>query len=163
MITFEVGQDQFNYRAAGIVLDEGWALLHRAEIDDFWVLPGGRVEMMESAEDALKREMMEELGIHVSVQRLVWIVENFFEYDSRSYHEIAFYFLMTLPHGSHLYEKDKLFTGDEHGVPGYEDGLKLFFQWYRLEELDDIVLYPLFLREKLTSIPESIEHIVHTD
>ncbi len=47
MITFEIGGTQFNYRTVGIVMDGERALLHRAEVDDFWSLPGGRVEMLE--------------------------------------------------------------------------------------------------------------------
>ena len=156
MITFEIGGAQFNYRAVGIALNGDRALLHRAEMDDFWSLPGGRIELLEPAKDALKREMLEELDIEIRVERLVWVVENFFEYDSKPYHEIAFYFLMTFPHDSHLYERDEPFVA-------YDNGIKLIFKWYRLDELKTLELYPAFLKDGLRSIPESIEHIVHVD
>jgi len=112
--------------------------------------------LLESAKDALRREMQEELGVEIHVERLVWVVENFFEYADKSYHELALYFLMTLPRNSHLYWRSEPFTGDEEGI-------KLIFRWYRLDELEKTTLYPTFLRKALNSIPEATEYIVHID
>ena len=156
MISFEIDGSQFNYRTVGIALYGDQVLLHRSEMDDFWSLPGGRVEMLEAAGDALKREMLEELDVSIHIQRLAWIVENFFEYDNKPYHEIAFYFLMTFPGDSQLYEKDEPFVA-------YDNGIKLIFRWYGLDEIRKLELYPAFLRDGLRSIPENIKHIVHTD
>ncbi len=155
MITFEKGEVGFNYRVVGIAVNGNRVLLHRAENDDFWSLPGGRVELLEPSVDALKREMREELGIEIHVERLIWVVEDFFEYDDKSYHELALYFLMTFPQDSHLYGKNEPFVGDEEGI-------KLLFKWHRLDELEEIPLYPTFLRKALNSIPEVTEHVVTT-
>lgn len=40
-----------------------------------WAVPGGKVEMFESIQDAVKREVMEETGLQVEVRRLLAIVE----------------------------------------------------------------------------------------
>ncbi|MGD0032945.1 hypothetical protein SLT67_16395 [Paenibacillus illinoisensis] len=45
-ISYERNNSKFNFRVAGIVMDVGRVLLHKTEQDDFWNLPGGRVEMM---------------------------------------------------------------------------------------------------------------------
>ena len=162
MITFEKGGIGFNYRVAGIAINDNQVLLHRAEVDDFWSLPGGRVELLESSVDALKREMREELGIEIHVERLIWVtenffkVENFFKYDNKSWHELGFYFLMTFPDDCHLYGNSEAFAGDEQGI-------KLIFEWYKIDELEGILLYPTFLRKALNSIPASTEHVVDTD
>lgn len=37
--------------------------------------------MLEPAEEALRREIQEELGEEIGVDRLVWVAENFFEYQ----------------------------------------------------------------------------------
>jgi len=155
MITFDEGRARFNYRVVGIALNRDRVLLHRAEMDDFWSLPGGRVGMLEPAEDALKREMREELGIEIHIERLVWVVENFFEHDNKSYHELAFYFLMAFPHDSHAYKNEEFLGNDE--------SIKLFFKWHQLSKLEEVRLYPSFLRKGLSLLPEGIEHIVHTD
>jgi ADP-ribose pyrophosphatase YjhB (NUDIX family) len=156
MITFEEGEKRFTYRVAGIALDVDRVLLLRTEKDDFWFLPGGRVELLEPSRDALIREMQEELEVDVHVERLVWVVENFFEYRGKSYHELALYFLMSFPPDSHLYERSEAFLGNE-------EGLKLIFKWHPLDELAEMRLYPAFLQERLHSIPQITEHIVHTD
>ena len=153
MITFEEGGSMFNCRVAGIALSGDRVLLSRAEMNDSWYLPGGRVELLETTEDALKREMQEELGVEIHIERLVWVVEYSFASDGRNYHELAFYYLMTFVHGSHLYDRGKPFPGDEEGI-------KLIFRWHRIDELGEILLYPSFLQEKLSAIPETIEHIV---
>lgn len=72
-------------------------LVHRAVHEPFWTFPGGRAEIGETSEETLKREMVEELGVEVTVHRLLWIVENFFHYEQRDWHELGFYYLMDIP------------------------------------------------------------------
>jgi len=59
MITFKTNGIHFHFRAAGVAIVENHVLLQRAEGDDFCCLPGGRVNALERAEDALRRELME--------------------------------------------------------------------------------------------------------
>lgn len=60
---------------AGAIVDSGRLLLaQRARperLAGLWELPGGKVEVGETAADALRRELDEELGIEVSVGRSV--------------------------------------------------------------------------------------------
>ena len=60
MITFVRDNIQFGLRVAGVAIHEGHVLLHRAECDDFWALPGGRAELLEPAVESLKRETNDE-------------------------------------------------------------------------------------------------------
>src|SRR5207237_3557562 len=96
-LVFDRGATRFQVRAAGIALDRGRVLLSRAPGDDFWTLPGGRVGFHEHAAKALARELLEETGVEPAVGRLLWIVENHFEYGRRLHHEIGLYFLVSLP------------------------------------------------------------------
>jgi len=63
---------------AGIVLikDNNVALIerHRAGLD-YFVFPGGGVDEGESVEQAAIRETMEELGIEVSIQQKVAVIQ----------------------------------------------------------------------------------------
>src|SRR4051794_23288156 len=97
MIRFDKDNNRFNYRVVGVAFRHDKVLLHQAAGDDFWALPGGRAEFGESAEQTLKREMIEELDAEVEIVRLLWFVENFFTYADLNYHEIALYFLMRIP------------------------------------------------------------------
>ena len=156
MITFQHEQHRFTYRVVGIALDRERVLLHRAESEDFWSLPGGRCELGEPGAVALAREMDEELGERVRVERLVWVVENFFRYQGRLHHELGFYFLMTLPPESRLLAAPGPFDGQEPGV-------RLIFAWYPLADLPTLRLYPSFLRTGLAALPATTTHIVHID
>lgn len=53
--------------------------------------------MGEPALQTLKREMLEELNSDIEILRLLWLAENFFEYDSKECHELGLYFLMQFP------------------------------------------------------------------
>ena len=63
----------------GIVLQDGKVLLllrKNAPEAGSWSLPGGRVEFKERLEDAVVRELREELGITVEVESLVCVVNH---------------------------------------------------------------------------------------
>ena len=63
----------------GIVVQDGKVLLllrKNAPEAGSWSLPGGRVEFMESLEDAVVRELREELGITVEVESLVCVINH---------------------------------------------------------------------------------------
>lgn len=156
MITFDLDGGKFNFRTVGAIVHNGNVLLHRGEQDGFWTLPGGRVEFGEDTATALVREMQEELGIEVEINRMLWMVENFFEYENRSCHEIATYFALDLPAECHLYERT-----DEWEVR--EGNCTILFRWFALDELADVAIYPTFLKQGLLSPPAQVQHIVHRD
>ena len=156
MISFDVGGVSFGYRAAGIAIHQEHVLPHRAITDDFWALPGGRCEAMERSEDALRREMLEEFSTVVRVERLVWVVENFFRHAGTLYHELGLYFRMALPPGSPLLDVQTPFAGLEGARP-------LIFQWFPLATLPTLTIYPVFLRGALQAIPDSVQHIVNVE
>lgn len=155
MITFDEDDIRFTHRVVGVALDRDRVLLHRTDSMNFWALPGGRAELLEPSPETLVREMREELGVEVKVDRLLWLAENFFEYGPRSYHEIGFYFLMQLPPDSPL--------RDQTTFLGREGDLPIYFEWHPLVTLENVALYPTFLRTGLKSIPANIVHIIHTD
>ncbi|HWI50236.1 MAG TPA: NUDIX domain-containing protein, partial [Rummeliibacillus sp.] len=73
---FKTVQGIFNYRVAGVLVQEGHILTHKSVNDSFWSLPGGRVKILEQAQYGLQREFQEELGVDVQIERLLWSVEN---------------------------------------------------------------------------------------
>lgn len=158
MIVFEAGNTRFNYRVAGVALRDNEVLLNRLEDQDYWFLPGGRVEMGETSVEALAREMQEEVQAEVQVTRLVWVAESFFIHrvipDLGSVHELAFYYLIDFPPDSPV-----LTHGDEP-FPSWDGHTRLVYQWFPLAALDELPLYPPFLIKGLQQLPEQTVHIL---
>jgi 8-oxo-dGTP pyrophosphatase MutT (NUDIX family) len=149
-VVFHTEQEVFNYRVAGIWIKDNRILMHRASDDNIWSLPGGRVEMNEASPVSLQREFKEELDISMTIERLVWVVENFFDYRGKRVHEIGFYYIVS----SEL--EQPIPVGPFHGV----EGERLIYEWVPVDELEDVILYPEFLKKALKNIPENSEHYV---
>jgi ADP-ribose pyrophosphatase YjhB (NUDIX family) len=157
LIRFDEGERRFQCRVAGIAVDGGRVLLHHAAFEDFWTFPGGRAELGEPLTDGLRREMREELDTEVTVERLLWVVENFFTYAGKRYHELGFYFLMTLPPGAPLLRTPAPIVREA-------DDTHLIYQWHALDALAGVRLFPAFMRQALRALPDSPCHVVeHAD
>src|SRR3979411_2993496 len=64
-------------RVAAIIVRNRQILLveHRKRGEKYWVLPGGRLEGLETLDAALRRELHEELGLDARVRELVIVSE----------------------------------------------------------------------------------------
>lgn len=152
MITFDDGDVRFIHRVGGIAVQDGHVLLQQSEGDGFWFTPGGRIELMEPAAAALQREMQEELGVTVEVGRLLWVIENFFEYGDRRHHEVGLYFEMAVPPE----------RGPANGsFVAMEGDMEISCVWHPLAEAATLPIVPSFLREALGNLPETPVHVVH--
>ena len=155
MITFMRGNTKFTYRIAGIAIHDGHVLLQRAEDSNEWFVPGGRAEFLETAQDGLRREMREELHADIRVERLLYVMENFFSVGDIPHHELGLYFSVLFLDES-MYDKQRTFLVRDANIP-------FIFQWLPLHTLETIVVYPLCLQKALQSIPDTTQHIVHFD
>jgi ADP-ribose pyrophosphatase YjhB (NUDIX family) len=165
MIAVSQGHTRFHYRVSGVAVKGSQVLLHKTETDDFWSLPGGRVELLEPAAEALHREMGEELCIESRVGRLLWVIENLFDFGGEKHHELGLCFLMDFASDSLLYASSGPFFGREDDWGDGRQALQLTFQWFPRdrEVLENLPLYPAFLQQALINLPEVPEHIVHYD
>ncbi|MEF8846870.1 MAG: NUDIX hydrolase [Candidatus Paceibacterota bacterium] len=82
----------------GLITKGDKILLIKRDIEPFkgfWVLPGGHVEYNEKVEQAIRREVKEELGVNVKIKNLVGVYSDP-ERDPR-YHSVsvAFYLKKT--------------------------------------------------------------------
>lgn len=147
----------FQMRIAGLGFRDGHVLVHRALHEPFWTFPGGRAEIGETSEETLKREMVEELGVEVSVGRLLWSVENFFHYEERDWHEFGLYYAMELPEAFPFHPTDIVHrVMDEH---------ELEFKWVpaTTEALRALDIPPYFIAEEIETLPTSPRHLVWRD
>ncbi len=158
MIRIDAPPRRFNFRIAGLGFRDGHVLVHRAIHENFWSFPGGRAEIGETSAETLKREMVEELGVEVTVGRMLWTVENFFRYEERDYHEIGFYYLMEIPkvfpfHPSEVVHRLKDGNSD------------LEFRWVKATKaaLINLDIPPYFIAEQIEDLPQTPVHIIWND
>lgn len=156
MVTFTAGRRCFTYRVGAIVMRSEHVLLTRNLSEDYWFTPGGRVEIGESARTAIAREITEELGVTGRIERLLWTNENFFRIGETSHHELALYFLVTLPDDAHPDLSAKFYCEET-------DRARFEFAWHRTGALGEIRLVPGFLTNALVNIPDTETHVVYVD
>lgn len=79
----QIPREKFAFRPSvyAIVVHEGKVLLLTNRETGRYALPGGGIEIGERIEDALKREVQEEAGIKVEVERFAHFEEYFFYID----------------------------------------------------------------------------------
>lgn len=92
---------------SAVIIDQNRRLLlQRRDDNNYWSLPGGRVEICESVEKAIIREVFEETGFRVVVKKLIGIYSNPENYAIASYsngdiiHYVNLCFLCTTQSGS---------------------------------------------------------------
>jgi ADP-ribose pyrophosphatase YjhB (NUDIX family) len=78
--------------ARGIIFQKGKILLCKRKDGDYYFFPGGHIEFGELAEDALKREIKEEVGAKVKKCKFVSVLENVFRDKNKTTHEINLVF-----------------------------------------------------------------------
>lgn len=147
-ITYITGNEKFNYRVCAVIIDRGKLLAMHDERSPYYYLPGGRVQMGETAEQAVIREVEEELNITPHIVRPLWLNQAFFteDVDKLNYHELCIYFLMNISH-TNLLEKGEKFTFHE-GHHTHD------FEWLEFDRLKDEYFYPTFLKTNIFDLPE---------
>lgn len=152
-ITFRMNEGTFNFRVAAVMIHEGKLLVMQDTESPYWYLPGGRVQLQEVAEMALLRELQEELGIMPTIVRPLWMVQNFYNEDvnHEDYHELGLYILVDVTN------TDLLSRGAEFST--VEADQTNTFRWVAFEELRDMYLYPLFIKQAIFDLPEHLKLI----
>ena len=132
--------------------DEGKILMvmHHHEGKDIWMVPGGGIEEGENASDAAIREVLEETGLLVSVDRLIWHVEEVSEEKGQRFVN----FFLAKPIGGKLeLGEDPEFGKDDQVLEQVE-----FFSKEEIRGLENV--YPSFFKEDIWNILEGKDHEV---
>lgn len=116
-------------RVSAIIVNDGRLLLlpHRYRKGILWHLPGGKINVDETLEDALIRELYEELKIRIQVKQLSFIC---MEYQEKQ----ADYIL-------HLTFRSNQILSDKFPIQ-LDDSNASEIQFVPLDKLQDKILYP---------------------
>ena len=95
-LTFKSETGIFNYRVCAIILHDGKILATKDQNSPYYYLPGGRVKLHEPAENAIVREVREELNVEPKITRPLWLNQGFFTEDVTGvrFHELCLYYLV---------------------------------------------------------------------
>ncbi len=127
--------------ARAVVLEDAHLLVcYNAKRPGYFYLPGGHIEEKESAEEALKREILEETGHALVPGAFLGVIENIFD----------------APNGCHCHEYNFFFGGHLKASPYPDAPLSLEpgsvgFKWLSLEALEQTILFPTPLKAKIFS------------
>ncbi len=144
---------KFNFRVGLLVKMKKQVLVECNQDYDFVVLPGGRVKTLESSEDALIREINEEMKIDLTNYNLEFIGtdENFFELDNIKYHELYFIYKIEIDENNEDF-KD--------GMINYDSKVN-YYKWVDILDLKEVNLLPKSLINIIDS--NGIHHSIQKD
>jgi len=94
--------------ARAIIENNGKILVCRGKKKNYYYFPGGHVEFGESAKEALKREIREELGLDAKVGTFVGVSEHLFTQKNKDRHEINLVFEVKMKGGKIKSKEDQL-------------------------------------------------------
>lgn len=148
-ITYVLGNNKFNYRVCAVIISDNKILAMHDERSPYYYLPGGRVQMGETAEHAVVREVEEELNITPGIIRPLWLNQGFFieDVDHLNYHELCIYFLMDVSDTDLLRKGEKFTLREGHHTH--------IFEWLAFDRLKDEYFYPVFLKSEIYNLPET--------
>ncbi len=149
-ITFRSDNGVFNYRACAVIVHNDHILAMQDGRSPYYYLPGGRVQLHETAEAVVLRELKEELNIDAAITRALWLNQGFFKEDvsGDAYHEICLYFLVDVS-ATDLLSRGTTFVC-------HDGGKELRFEWLPFDALKSTYFYPLFLKDKICDLPDEL-------
>ena len=154
-ITLPIEDGFVNLRVGAIIQKDGKFLMVGNDRNDYDYSVGGRIRFGETAEQAVVREVEEETGVRMEIDRLGFIEENHFYGDSawnrgRLIYELSFYFYMKTP------------PDFEPACASFtEDGVAERLEW--LSPDTEKTFYPRFFRTELARPKPYVRHIVTDD
>lgn len=126
-------------RVAGIIpMEDGFAFMHRtgvvkrSDFQDYYTFPGGGLEVGESLEEGVIREIKEEFGIDIKV------VKKMYEMQSEKFDQKEYYFLCEYIGGEFGTGTGPEFSNN----PAYKDSGNFIPEIVKREEVKNILLLP---------------------
>ncbi|MBQ6075481.1 MAG: NUDIX domain-containing protein [Lachnospiraceae bacterium] len=149
------GDGYLNIRVGAVIMKDGKILMAGNERNEYLYSVGGRIKFGETAEEAVRREVREETGRDLEIDRLGFVHETYFPGDTpskmgRPIYEISFYFYMKTPPD---FEPVCDSFSEECG--------REFLRW--IDPEGDEKYFPEFFRTELAHPAQTVKHFVSDD
>ena len=138
-----------NCRVAAFIIKDNKLLFAKNTNSPYYYLAGGGIEENETSEEAVIREIFEETGLELEVDKLVIVQERFLKIDEQKLHEIRFFY--TIKNNVEINIADGAFT---------DQGTAETLHWFPVDKLNDFNIVPSFLKSLSFDNMDKIRHIV---
>lgn len=156
-IKMKTNDYNFKFRVSGLIIKNNKLLLVDMGDSGFLCLPGWYVELGETTEEAVRRELKEEIQKDVKIEKYLGVVENYFiNKYSKKMHEISFYYLMDFV-SNDIDDNDFTLVENDKGRT-----IKLDFKWIDINDLDDFDVRPALLKNIINSKLE-FNHLIFNE
>ena len=147
---FVVDNNICDVRTVGVLVRDGKILVQRDRNGREYALPGGHVRIGETLENGLMREYKEETGADISCVKLLWSEECFWEWNGRAAHNFAFYYLIA----------DNATIPDTGEFTSHKDNSNVVLGWLPIEEIQNVTIYPEFIKNEIYHLDGPMKHFV---
>lgn len=136
----------FGVRATALLIKDGEIFFTKDSKGCYYTI-GGAIAVNETVQDAVVREVKEELGIDSRVNQLAFVVENQFTYEGIDFHNIEFHFIV-----------ESIGKMPKEMI---EEELKQACEWIELDKLVNLDVVPAFLAQELPNWNGQVKHIMN--
>ena len=143
---FRTEECKFKLRVTGIIIHDNKVLIE-VYSDGVYFLPGGTINMNETSEDAIVRELKEEIDKDFIIDSLVSVCEEFYiNHRDEKTHCINFYYKMKFKNMDDIDSIDMDRLEDDHGYMNQHH-----YSWVDLKVLEEIGLVPKVLKKEIAN------------
>lgn len=144
----KIANHSFGVRVSALMIKDGSIYLAKSPKEEYYLI-GGAILVNELTEDAIKREVLEEVGVGIDVGPLAFVVENQFIREGIAFHQIEFLYLVTPLSEPNAYME--------------EGNQTRHCEWVALDKLNEITLNPAFLKTALQEWDGQVKHFISKD
>lgn len=145
---------KFKVRVSGIFIFNNKILVNKYD-ENSYCLPGGTVEIGETSEEAIIRELKEEINLNFKINSFMGITENFFtNFKNQKTHGIDFYYRVNLVDEKDYNKIDYNRIENDKGVI-----VQHHFKWIDIDTLKDCNLLPLVIKNEIIN-DSNLFHII---
>ena len=152
---FRTEEGRLKLRVTGIIIHNNKILLETYE-DGVYCFPGGTINLNESSEEAIIRELKEEIDKDFVIDRLVSICEEFYKSNKEEKtHGINFYYKMNFKDENDINSIDMNRLENDHGYMNQHH-----YRWVDIKDLESVKLVPEIIKNDIITGKYSIHRII---
>ena len=152
---FRTEEGKFKLRVTGIIIHNNKLLIEKYN-DEVYFLPGGTINMNETSEGAIIRELKEEIDKDFIIDSLVSVCEEFYiNHRDEKTHCINFYYKMKFKNIEDIDTIDLDRLENDHGYMNQHH-----YKWVDIKDLDNIKIVPIEIKNAIMSGEFSFHYVM---